>query len=273
VSLREAEFGYLRNMLQQHASILLDADKEYLVESRLTPLAYKEGMESAQHLLENLRRSNFGLMHRKVLDAMMNNETWFFRDFEPFEVLRRVVLPELLGSRANTRVINIWSGASSSGQEAYSIAMLLRECFGDMPGWSFRIIGTDISEAILARARTGRYSQLEVNRGLPAKYLAKYFTRDGSDWILRDEIRAMVDFRIINLHENWQNLPKFDVVFLRNVLIYFDVELRKKILSRVVQTMTPDGYFFMGAAETTHGLSSSFQRVAWEKSAYYRLIM
>lgn len=273
VGLAEAEFGYLRKLMQQHSSIVLEDGKEYLVESRLTPLAYKVGMESAQALVEHLRRENYGELHRRVLDAMMNNETWFFRDHVPFELLRHVILPEMMGSREETRTLNIWSGAASSGQEAYSIAMLLAEEFGGPPGWRINILGTDLSQAILERARNGRYSQLEINRGLPAKYMVKHFYREGGDWVVNPAIRSMVEFRQMNLVESWLDLPHFDIVFMRNVLIYFEMEMRKTILERLARTMMPDGYLLMGAAETTHGLSTAFQRVAWEKTAFYRRVM
>ncbi len=201
---------------------------------------------------------------------MMNNETWFFRDHLPFEALRRVIIPELMADRAATRRLNFWSAASSSGQEAYSIAMMIKEEFGGLPGWSISILGTDLSSAILERARSGRYSQLEVNRGLPAKYLAKYFTRDGSDWIVSPNIRRMVEFRELNLAIPWCNLPRFDAVFFRNVLIYFEVDKKREMFSRLFSTMKPDGYLLLGAAETTYGLSDCFARIAWDKTAYFR---
>lgn len=256
--------------MAQHAAVILDAGKEYLAESRLTPLAYQEGLDSAQDLLAQVRHTSFGGLHRKVLDAMMNNETWFFRDHVPFEALRRAIIPELMADRGAARRITIWSAASSSGQEAYSIAMLLKEEFAGLPGWSLSIIGTDLSSAILDRARNGRYSQLEVNRGLPLKYLSRYFTHEGADWILSPEIRKMVEFRQVNLAEPWRDLPRFDIVFFRNVMIYFDVETRRSIFNRLVSTMKPDGYLMLGTAETTYGLSQSFARVTWEKTAYYR---
>ena len=267
------EFEYLRQFLATHSAILLDESKGYLAESRLTPLAYKEGMDSVQELLTQIRQTSFCDLHRKVLDAMMNNETWFFRDHLPFEALRKAIIPELLVDRAATRRLNIWSAASSSGQEAYSIAMIIADEFKGLPGWSVSILGTDLSSTILERARAGRYSQLEINRGLPAKYLAKYFTREGADWVLCPEIRSKVEFRAMNLSVPWSTLPKFDAVFFRNVLIYFEVEKKREIFSRLVSAMKPDGYLLLGAAETTYGLSDSFARISWEKTAYYRTKM
>jgi chemotaxis protein methyltransferase CheR len=273
MGLEPEEFEYLRQFMAQHSALVLDEGKGYLAESRLSPLAYQEGMNSAQDLLAQMRRTSFGGLHRKVLDAMMNNETWFFRDHLPFEALRRVIIPEFIAERATTRRLAFWSAAASSGQEAYSIAMMLMEEFGGLPGWSISILGTDLSSAILERARAGRYRQLEINRGLPAKYLTKYFTRDGSDWVISPEIRSMVEFREFNLTVPWGILPKFDVVFFRNVLIYFEVEKKREIFSRIVTAMKPDGYLMLGSAETTYGLSDSFARVAWDKTAYYRLRM
>ncbi len=249
---------------------MLDEGKGYLAESRLTPLAYQEGMDSVQDLLAQIRQTSFCDLHRKVLDAMMNNETWFFRDHLPFEALRQVIIPELIADRAALRRLNLWSAASSSGQEAYSIAMMIQEEFGGLPGWSISVLGTDLSSAILERARSGRYSQLEINRGLPAKYLAKYFTREGADWILSSSIRNMVEFRELNLAGPWCNMPRFDAVFFRNVLIYFDVEKKREMFSRLLSTMKPDGYLLLGAAETTYGLSDSFARISWDKTAYFR---
>lgn len=270
VGLETREFEYLRQFVAHHSAIMLDEGKGYLAESRLTPLAYREGMDSVQELVARIRDKSFCDLHRKVLDAMMNNETWFFRDHLPFEALRRGIIPELIADRAALRRINIWSAASSSGQEAYSIAMMIKEEFGGLPGWTITILGTDLSSAILDRARSGRYSQLEINRGLPAKYLARYFTREGSDWILSPEIRRMVEFRALNLAVPWCNLPRFDAVFFRNVLIYFEVEKKREMFSRLLSTMKPDGYLLLGAAETTYGLCDRFARISWDKTAYFR---
>jgi chemotaxis protein methyltransferase CheR len=273
MGIESEEFEYLRQFMAQHTAIVLDEGKGYLAESRLAPLAYREGMDSAQDLVARMRQSSFGGLHRKVLDAMMNNETWFFRDHLPFEALRRVIIPELMAERAVPRRLTFWSAASSSGQEAYSIAMTIAEEFGGLPGWTISILGTDISTAILERARAGRYSQLEINRGLPAKYLTKYFKREGTDWVISPEIRRMVEFREIILTEPWRTLPKFDVIFFRNVLIYFEVEKKREIFGRIVTALKPDGYLMLGAAETTYGLCDSFARVTWDKTAYYRLKM
>jgi chemotaxis protein methyltransferase CheR len=210
-------------------------------------------------------------LHRKVLDAMTNNETWFFRDGNPFSAMTDLVVPDLLKRRETEHKISIWSAACSSGQEPYSIAMLLRENF-TLPGWSYSILGTDFSSAILDRAKAGLYRQMEVNRGLPAKLLTKYFVQQGLHWQLKPEILAAVTLRFLNLAEPWGTIiPPVDIVFLRNVLIYFDVEIRREILGRVRRVLRPDGYLFLGCAETTLNLDDGFQRVQTEKFICYKL--
>lgn len=270
MSIQAAEYDYLRSFMRERSAIVLDHGKEYLVESRLTPLAYNEGLQSAGELLIHLRRNPSESLHRKVLDAMTNNETWFFRDFFPFEALRHQVVPALLKSRAQSRTVRVWSAAASCGQEPYSIAMLLKQNFA-LSNWTFRILATDICSRVLLRAAEGKYSQMEVNRGLPATLLTKYFVRCGLDWQLAPSIRECVEFRAINLAEPWPDIPKMDVVFLRNVMIYFDLEIRKLILSRIRSVLQPDGVLFLGSAETTLNIDAGFERVPYEKSAYYRL--
>jgi len=271
MGLATAEFEYLCRFVNDRSAIIIDPGKEYLVESRLTPLAFQEGLESAQKLLEHLRQQPANGLHRKVLDAMTNNETIFFRDVAPFQVLRQAIIPQFLQTRAAERKLSFWSAAASSGQEAYSLAMLLCDDFAGLPGWSVSILGTDISTAILERARQGRYTQLEVNRGLPAKCLTKYFHREGVEWQLASSIRKLVEFRAMNLAEAWPALPQFDVVFLRNVLIYFSVEKKKEILRRVRSVLREDGIMFLGTAETTLNLDDSFERIPSENTSYYRI--
>ncbi|HMK31352.1 MAG TPA: protein-glutamate O-methyltransferase CheR [Terriglobales bacterium] len=260
----------LRKLLLEHSAIVLDAGKEYLAESRLTPLLYQEGLPSVDELFKQLRSATFSGLHRKVVDAMTNNETWFFRDFVPYEALRTRVIPELLAARATERKLMIWSAACSSGQEPYSLAMLLRESFPMLTSWNVTLLASDISTAILSRAQKGRYSQLEVNRGMPAALLGKYFTREGLDWELKPEIRRLVQFRQLNLASAWADMPPCDLVMLRNVLIYFEVPTKKEILERLRRVMRPDGYLFLGTAETTLNLDDQLERVPFEKTAYYK---
>jgi chemotaxis protein methyltransferase CheR len=261
MSLAPIDFEYLRTLMKNHTAIVLDSGKEYLAETRLAPLVSELGCSSLQELLGLLRRERFSGLHRRVLDAMTNNETWFFRDALPFAALTEVIMPELLKARRAQREITIWSAACSTGQEPFSIAMALREGF-NLPEWKFSILATNFSSTALQRAQTGFYRQMEVNRGLPAKLLTRYFVQQALHWQLKPDILAMVTFRFLNLAEPWGSIvPQSDVVFLRNVLIYFDVETRKQILGRIRQVLAPGGYLFLGCAETTLNLDSGFERV------------
>ncbi len=266
-----AEFEYLRTFLRENSAIMLDADKHYLAECRLTPLLPHAGVGSVQQLLESARRDLGGGLRRKILDAMTNNETWFFRDLTPFDSLRSAILPELMVRRATERRLNIWSAACSSGQEIYSIAMIIREQFPQLLGWDLKLVATDISGRILERAREGRFSQLEVNRGLPARLLARYFSAKGGEWEISPEIRKLVSFRPMNLAaEPWTEVSSVDVVFLRNVLIYFDVDVKRRILAQVRRVIRRDAYLVLGSAETTMNLDDNFERIPVGASHWYR---
>jgi chemotaxis protein methyltransferase CheR len=265
------EFEYLRKLMRDNAAIVLDEDKQYLAESRLAPLLSGEGFGSVQNMLAQMRVRPSGDLHRKVLDAMTNNETWFYRDGDPFEALQKSIMAELIQRRQLERKLTIWSAASSSGQEAYSVAMMIRERFPGLLAWNLTILATDISSKVLQRAEQGRYSQLEVNRGLPIQLLTKYFEQRGIEWEMSASIRRMVTFRQMNLAEPWVNIQQTDIVFLRNVMIYFDVETKRKILARVARILAPDGYLFLGCAETTLNLSEDFERVQCGKMFCYRL--
>jgi chemotaxis protein methyltransferase CheR len=271
MSISISEFDYLRSLVLNHSAISIDSGREYLAESRLAHLAVSEGHSSVGAMLLQMRTKPFGAVHRKVLDAMTNNETWFFRDLHPFEVMKRNLLPALIAKRSSTRRLNIWSAASSSGQEAYSLAMMIEEDFPELRTWTVKILGTDISSAILNRARSGRYSQMEVNRGLPATMLTRYFQREGLEWVVRDNIRGRVEFEPLNLSKPWQTLPAMDIILLRNVLIYFEVPVKKQILARARGVMQPDGYLFLGCAESTINLDDQLERVPFEKTSCYRL--
>jgi chemotaxis protein methyltransferase CheR len=270
MTISPVDFDYLRRLMREQTAIVLDAGKEYLAESRLANLVSQEGFASLSELLHQLRASPFNGLHRKVVNAMTNNETWFFRDVLPFQALRAKIVPELIAARSAERTLRIWSAASSAGQEPYSIAMSLQENFPELRQWKVQILGTDISSSILEKAQRGRYSQLEINRGLPAALLSRYFTRQGIEWEITRDIRDRIEFRAMNLSEPWPKLPSMDIIFLRNVMIYFDVEMKKNILARVRQVLRPDGYMFMGGAETTLNLDDRFERVQYENTAYYR---
>lgn len=266
-----SDFDYVRWLVHERSGIVLEPGKEYLVESRLGPVARREGFLTLQDLVANLRSSPNGLQY-KVVEAMTTNETTFFRDARPFEVLRTVVMPELLARRAHERSLTVWSAACSSGQEPYSLAMLLREHFPALlAGWRLQLLATDLSREILARARAGRFSQIEINRGLPAHYLVKYFHKEAQEWQVNDEVRRMVDFREMNLGDPWPPLPPMDIVFLRNVLIYFDVEFKKNVLAKMRRVMKPGGYLFLGGAETTLNLDENFLGVPAERATCYQV--
>jgi chemotaxis protein methyltransferase CheR len=258
MAITRSDFEFIRDLVRVKAGIVLDPGKEYLVECRLAPLARKEGFRSLPDLVAGLRSRSVNGLQYKVVEAMVTKETTFFRDHQPFELMRTKVLPEVVSSRGAGRNISIWCAACSSGQEPYSIAMLLREHFPFLATWRVDFIASDISQEMLARTRQGRYSQLEVNRGLPAAYLVKYFRKEGAEWQISDDLRQMLSLREVNLAEPWPHLPPLDIVFMRNVLIYFSVESKKEILARVRKLLKPGGYLFLGGAETTLNLDDSF---------------
>jgi chemotaxis protein methyltransferase CheR len=265
------DFLFLRDLLHRHSAIVIDTSKDYLVEARLGPLAKREGLGSITALVAKLRSEGAASpLLRRVIDAMTTNETLFFRDVHPFEALRDKLLPELL-ERRTSHELNIWSAACSSGQEPYTIAMMLREGFPRLASWKVEILATDLSPTMIAKARKGLYGKIEVNRGLPLPLLAKYFEQQGSDYQISGDLRKMMSFRELNLAGPWPAMGPFDVVFLRNVLIYFDVETKKSILSRVVRLLRPDGYLLLGAAETTLNLEERFERLQIDRAGCYRL--
>jgi chemotaxis protein methyltransferase CheR len=264
------DFEYVCRLVRDRSAVVLEAGKEYLVEARLGPLAGEFGHGSVTELVGRLRAGGDGGLTTRVVEAMVTNETLFFRDGQPFETLRKTVLPGLIARRAAERRLDVWCAASSTGQEPYSLALLLREHFPELSGWRVNVLATDLSSEVLGRARAGRYTQLEVNRGLPAALLVKYFRQHGREWELAEDVRRMVEFRELNLAGPWPGLPRMDLVFLRNVMIYFDVETKKAILGRVLRVLRPDGYLLLGTAETTHGLSDSFRRVEALKGGFYQ---
>jgi len=269
MAITPTEFDVVRTLIRTEAGIVLEPGKEYLVEARLSPLARREGLPGASALIAQLGRLK-GPLHTKVVEAMTTNETIFFRDIEPFEVLRKEVLPAMMDARRATRRLTIWCGASSTGQEPYSIAMTLLD-IPELANWTIDILATDISTDVLARARRGLYSQLEVNRGLPASYLVKYFEKKGLEWQISERIRAMVRFEYLNLMRPLPPMTAPDIVFLRNVLIYFDSADKSAILTRIRNVMRQDGFLFLGAAETTRNLDDRFERLPFSKTGCYRI--
>lgn len=268
MSLSAHEFQFVSSLVRREASIVLEPGKEYLVEARLLPLARKAGLSSVTEFLLRAQGPAGRADRDGIVDALTTNETSWFRDREPFSALTDMVIPQLMKSRGPSRSMRVWSAASSSGQEPYTLAILLKENLP--PGWSYEILGTDISTEMLARAENGRYSQLEVNRGLPAPLLVKHFTRVGPEWEVAAPIKKTVSFKRLNLAAPFPPMPSFDVVFLRNVLIYFDVETKRGVLKRIRNLLKPDGWLFLGAAETTMGIDDGFERVVTGRTSAYR---
>jgi chemotaxis protein methyltransferase CheR len=264
-------FDFLAKFVLEKSAILLEPSKTYLVESRLNPIARENGFESLDQLVVALKRPGNRELAQQVIDAMTTNESSFFRDLHPFDALKTNIIPELMEKRAKERTINIWSNACSSGQEVYSIAMLLRENFPELGGWKVRLIASDLSTSILKKAQEGIFNQTEVNRGLPLPMLLKYFNKSGIQWQIKEEIRKSIEFREVNLIESWPpTLPTMDIVFLRNVLIYFSPETKTNILNKVYRILRPDGCLFLGGAETTMNLDTKFVRTVVGKSTCYR---
>jgi chemotaxis protein methyltransferase CheR len=261
------------SFLQQHvytgSGIVLDSGKHYLLEARLLPIVRKEKLATLDELCRCLRAGTFPQLQQQVMEAMTTNETLFFRDAAPFDALRSQVIPQLVEQHKDTRRLRFWSAAASSGQESYSLAMLLLEM--GLGNWQIEILGTDLSGQILEKARIAKFMQIEVNRGLPAPYLIKYFRREGLDWQLKDEVRKMVTFQRFDLRQSMSALGPFDVIFCRNVLIYFDVETKKSVLARIRNILVSGGYLILGGAETTLNLDDTFQRTQIGQAVFYRL--
>jgi chemotaxis protein methyltransferase CheR len=272
MALQQSDFDFVQKLVQKKAAIVLDNGKQYFVESRLTPLAQNTGHDSIEKLILALRKNpHDSRMVEQVVEAITIHETSFFRDVHPFKCMKEVVIPSLLEKRASQHTLNLWCAACSSGQEPYTVTMLLRENFPQLQSWNVRFIATDISNQILGRARDGKFSQLEVNRGLPAPMLLKHFEKQGLEWQIKPQLRSSIEFRKLNLIDNWPPMPKMDVVFLRNVLIYFDVETKRRILGEVRKLLNPDGFLFLGAAEMPMSIDNAFERIDYPRSGCYKL--
>ncbi len=266
-----AHFGYVRDLVHRRSAIRLEDCKSYLVESRLSGIARQEGLDNVDALIERLRASGLSGLEAKVVDALTTNETSFLRDLHPFHALRDTILPALVQARTGAKPLRVWCAACSSGQEPYSLAMILRETFPDLRAGDVEILASDLCESVLDRAREGTFSQFEVNRGLPASYLKKYFVRAGSRWQIREDLRSGIRFERVNLIEDWpRSMSGFDLVFVRNVLIYFDVEAKRRVLERMKGVLQPEGYLLLGSTETMLGLESSFRREAAGRAVVYR---
>ncbi len=263
-----ADYDYLRDFLKSRSGLVLSNDKQYLIESRLLPVAREEGLESISALVAKLKTPLGRSASDKVVEAMTTNESFFFRDKSPFDLFSNIMLPSMMESRKTQRKIRIWCAAASTGQEPYSLAMIIKDMGLKASAYGFDIIGTDISREVLDRAKAGQYSQFEVQRGLPIQMLLNHFTQKGETWEIAPAIRQMVQYRLLNLLDSFSALGTFDVVFIRNVLIYFDQETKAQILERVSKQMAPDGYMVLGAAETVVGLTGAFKAVPGSRGLY-----
>ena len=262
------DFDLLCRLLKERSGLVLTRDKAYLLESRLLPVARKRNMKSLDDLIAALRGRPETDLLRDVIEAMTTNESFFFRDIKPFDQFRNFVLPQLLKLRAAKKSIRIWSAACSSGQEPYSLAMILSEEKAKLPGWTIEIVATDLSTEILEKAQQGVYSQFEVQRGLPIQLLVKYFKQQGDRWQIDPAIRGMVRYRALNLLEDFIHLGHFDVIFCRNVLIYFDQPTKTLVLERMARILPQDGFLYLGGAETVIGITDKFQSLPEQRGIY-----
>lgn len=262
------EYEYLKKFLKDRSGLVLSNDKQYLVESRLLPIARKAGLEHLSGLVAALMKNSSAVLANDVVEAMTTNESFFFRDKTPFDHFNDTMLPSLLENRARTRNLRIWCAAASTGQEPYSLGICIREAASKLVGWRTRILGTDLSGEVLEKAKAGIYSQFEVQRGLPIQMLLKYFEQKGDLWQIRPDMRSMVEWRRLNLLENFSHLGEFDIVFCRNVLIYFDQPTKTEILNRLAKQLPEDGYLVLGAAETVVGLTDAFKPVSGKRGLF-----
>jgi chemotaxis protein methyltransferase CheR len=262
------DYDFLRKFLKGRSGLVLSADKQYLVESRLLPVARRCGLSNLSEMTAKLRYAGNGPLATAVVEAMTTNESFFFRDRIPFEHFRNTIMPTLMAAREDTRRIRIWCAAASTGQEPYSLAMSLKEMGSALARWRIEIVASDISDEVLEKARAGIYSQFEVQRGLPIGLLIKYFTQSAELWQIAPEIRSMVAWRQLNLLADFSRLGRFDAVFCRNVLIYFDQATKVDVLGRIADMIESDGYLVLGAAETVVGVTDRFSIMADKRGLY-----
>jgi chemotaxis protein methyltransferase CheR len=267
--MKPADFDFYQNLLKDKSGLALTADKTYLLDSRLTPVARKWNYANLESMTLALRTVPPSDLVKEVVEAMTTNETSFFRDLKPFDQFRDILLPHFLKTRPGKR-IRIWCAAASSGQEPYSLCMLLRENAAKLAGWNFDIVATDIDTEILQTAKKGEYSQFEVQRGLPIQMLMKYFEQRGDRWALKNDIKSMVTFKSFNLLDPMLTLGKFDVIFCRNVLIYFDRETKAKVLQNMAALLPDDGFLLLGGAETVLGITSAFKPMDNTRGIYIK---
>ncbi len=261
------DFQFVSALVKETSGLTLTDDKAYLVENRLLPIVRRRELGGLEDLVGMVRRDHDKVIIKEITEAMTTNESFFFRDIRPFDILRDDILPAMVAARGG-RKIRIWCAAASTGQEPYSIAIIVREEAAKHNGTMFDIVGTDISTEVLARAKKGVYTQFEVQRGLPIQHLVRYFKQDGNSYQLDDSIRSMVDYKEYNLLGDLKGLGTFDIVFCRNVLIYFDPETKAQVLERIAQQMPSDGLLFLGGAETVVGVTGKFKPVQGKRGVY-----
>ncbi len=262
------DFQMMSGLVRERSGLVLNEDKAYLLESRLTPITRKNGMKTLEELVSNVKSTKNEALICEIVEAMTTNESLFFRDSKPFDQLKNLVFPQLLKSREATKRIRIWSAACSSGQEPYSIAMIIKEAGACFSNWKIEIVATDLSEEMLTKARSGVYSQFEVQRGLPISLLVKYFKQVGDKWEIDPALRSMVTYRPFNLLKDPKPLGQFDIVLCRNVLIYFDQETKGRVLNGISKLMPEDGSLYLGGAETVLGITDRFEPVAGQRGLY-----
>jgi chemotaxis protein methyltransferase CheR len=262
------DYEFLRKLLKERSGLDLSPDKQYLVESRLVPLARKAGLAGISELAQKMKAGSAEALTAEVVEAMTTNETFFFRDKTPFDHLKDTMLPALLQARSARRALRIWCAASSTGQEPYSIAMCLKALGGAIAGWRIDIVATDLSQGVLEKSKAGIFSQFEVQRGLPIQMLVKHFTQIGDMWQLNADIRSMVQHRQLNLLQDFGHLGTFDVIFCRNVLIYFDQDTKAGIFERLARMVEPDGFVVLGAAESVVGITEAFKPFPERRGLY-----
>jgi chemotaxis protein methyltransferase CheR len=268
--MKPADLEYLCAMLYEDTGVVLDNSKAYLFESRLAILSRSEGVESIDELLDKLRTNHNGELRRRFVDCMLTKETSFFRDIQPFAALQRKILPELIEARRPDKRLVVWSAACATGQEIFSGAMLIREHFPDVLSWSLDLRASDVSDDALSRASTGAFSLLEMNRGLPVSFLMRYFHQQKLEWKVRDEVRKMIRFFPLNLVRQWPGMLQADLLLLRNVLIYFNADVRREVLARAAQQLRIGGYLMLGGAETMVDAGLPLKPVFIEKALFFR---
>lgn len=266
------DFDIYKDLLKTASGLVLTQDKTYLIESRLNPVAKKWGYSDLAAMTDVLRGVPPKELTTDIIEAMTTNETSFFRDSKPFDIFKNTVLPYFKNKPGHSKRLRIWCAAASSGQEPYSIAMLLKEEALKMPGWNFEIIATDISHDILEQAKEGVYTQFEVQRGLPITMLMKYFTQDGEKWCINQDIKNMVQYKFFNLLEGMGGLGQFDVIFCRNVLIYFDQPTKKIVMEKMHKQLPEDGFLFLGGAETVLGITDEFKAMPDNRGLYTKAV-